>query len=197
MATRVDVVADRLVDVARARMWETGVPAFTVSQVVNDAGTSLKSFYRCFAGKDELLVAVFEDDARRGAAALAALVDAERDPVGRLRTAVVGLFGFVTIDRRLPYAAALMREHLRLAESRPAELRRILGPFLDLFTRELAAATRSGAMATTNAERDARTLLHVVLAHLHALICRQIEDPPGVVADDLWNFCAAALGAAP
>ena len=179
MATQVDVVADRLVDAARARMWESGVAAFTVTQVVADAGTSLKSFYRCFAGKDELLVALFEDDARRGAAALAAMVESEHDPVERLRAAVVGLFRFITVDGRLPYAAALVREHLRLAESRPDELRKVLTPFVDLFSHELRLAQGLGAVRAGDTERDARTLFHLVLSHLHALICHQIEDTAG------------------
>jgi AcrR family transcriptional regulator len=197
MPTQVDAVAERLVDAARARMWETGVPAFTVSQVVADAGTSLKGFYRSFSGKDELLVALFEDDARRGAAALDAMVVGERMPGERLRVAVVGLFRFITVDGRLPYAAALVREHLRLAESRPEELRLVLTPFVDLFERELRAAQDAGAVRAGDARRDARTLFHLVLSHLHALICHQIEDTPAEVADGLWDFCAAALRPSP
>ena len=205
MATQVEAVtgpqatavAGRLVEAARACMWDTGVPAFTVAQVVTDAGTSLKAFYRCFAGKDELLVALFEDDARRGAAALQALVEREDEPMARLRAAVVGLFRFLTVDGRLPYAAALVREHLRLAEARPHELRRVLDPFVELFARELRVATSAGVVRPGDAERDARTLFHLVVSHLHALICHQIEDTPGDVADGLWAFCAAALRPGP
>ena len=174
-------------------MWETGAPVFTVTQVVAAAGTSLKSFYRCFESKDELLVALFEQDARRGADALAAAVDAYADPVDRVRCAVVGLFGFITVDGRLPYAAALVREHLRLSESRPEELRAVLRPFVEILGAELENAAPRGALRVENPARTARTLFHLVLSHLHALICHQIEDSPTDVADDLWAFCAAAL----
>jgi AcrR family transcriptional regulator len=144
-ATRPTVAHD-LVEAARLLMWETGAPVFTVSQVVAAAGTSLKSFYRCFDSKDELLVALFEDDARRGAEALAAAVDQHDDPVERVRCAVEGLFGFITVDGRLPYAAALVREHLRLSESRPEKLRAVLQPFVDILRVELENAGRSGAL---------------------------------------------------
>jgi AcrR family transcriptional regulator len=184
--------AERLVEAARALMWEAGGPSFTVTQVVAAAGSSLKSFYRCFASKDELLVALFAEDARRGADALAALV-ARRPPAERLRTAVVGLFGFLTRDGQLPYAAALVGERLRLAESRPAELRAVHRPYIELFERELTAATARGETRPGDAARDARTLFHLVSSHLHALICHEIDDPPARVADDLWAFCAAAL----
>jgi len=186
-------VADRLVEAARALMWEGGGPGFTVAQVVAEAGTSLKSFYRLFPGKDELLVALFADDARRGAAALAAMVEAEDDPARRLRVAVVGLFRFLTVDGRLPYAAALVREHLRLAESHPGQLQAVLHPFVALFETAVADAQARGAARPGDARRDARILFHLVLSHLHALICHQIEDAPTSVADDLWAFCAAAL----
>jgi len=192
LVPRPTVAAD-LVEAARALMWETGAPVFTVSQVVAAAGTSLKSFYRCFGSKDELLVALFADDARRGAEALAAAVERCDGPVARVRCCVEGLFGFITLDGRLPYAAALVREHLRLSESRPEELRAVLQPFVDILQVELEAAGRSGAMRVDDAGRLARTLFHLVVSHLHALICHQIEESPTEVADDVWAFCAAAL----
>ena len=174
-------VAHDLVEAARLLMWESGGPVFTVTQVVAAAGTSLKSFYRCFESKDELLVALFDDDARRGAEALA---DGRR-PRDRARStgcasAVEGLFGFITVDGRLPYAAALVREHLRLvgvparrAAGRAAALRRHLPG------RAGRGARRAGwCTPVDDAGRDARTLFHLVVSHLHALICHQIDDSP-------------------
>lgn len=189
-------VAGRLVEAARSLMWEAGGPTFTVSQVVTSAGSSLKSFYRCFESKDELLVALFEDDARLGAAALESMVD-KSEPADRLRTAVVGLFRFISLDGKLPYAAALVSEHLRLAQSRPDELRSVMAPFVSVFEKELAAAQRRGTVRPGDPARDAQMLFHVVMSHLHALICQQIDDPPARVADDLWTFCAAALRPVP
>ena len=191
--SRQAAVTDRLVESARELVWDAGGPSFTVTQVVAAAGTSLKSFYRCFAGKDELLVALFEDDARRGAAALVSMVDVEADPLERLRVVVVGLFRFLTVEGRLPYAAALVREHLRLAESHPDQLRGVLHPFVGVFEDAVAAAQASGVVRAGDARRDARTLFHLVLSHLHALICHQIEEPPTDVAEELWAFCSAAL----
>src|SRR5579863_3608329 len=185
-------VTDRLVESARELVWDAGGPSFTVTQVVAAAGTSLKSFYRCFAGKDELLVALFEDDARRGAAALVSMVDVEADPLERLRVVVVGLFRFLTVEGRLPYAAALVREHLRLAESHPDQLQGVLQPFVGVFEDAVAAAMTTGAVRAGDARRDARTLFHLVLSHLHALICHQIDEPPTEVAEELWAFCRAA-----
>jgi hypothetical protein len=106
---------------------------------------------------------------------------------------VVGLFRFLTVEGRLPYAAALVREHLRLAESHPDQLRGVLDPFVGVFEEAVAAAQKSGVVRAGDARRDARTLFHLVLSHLHALICHQIEESPTEVAEELWAFCAAAL----
>ena len=186
-------VRARLLEAARALMREAGGPGFTVTQVVGAAGTSLKSFYRSFDSKDDLLVALFEDDARRGAAALAALVAQSDDALGRVRLAVVGLFRFLAEDGRLPYAAALVREHLRLAESHPDQLRGVLEPFVAVFADVVGGAQARGAVRAGDARRHARTLFHLVVSHLHALICHQIDEPPVDVAEELWAFCAAAL----
>ncbi|HZU79194.1 MAG TPA: TetR/AcrR family transcriptional regulator [Acidimicrobiales bacterium] len=183
--------AARLVEAARALLRERQGPSFTVSQVVRRAGSSLKSFYRCFESKDELLVALFEDDSRRGAAALAALVE-RRAADGRLRAAVTGLFEFLTLNG-LPYAGALVAEHLRLAQDRPAKLRAVLQPYVSVFEREVAGAMARGEVRAGDPAHDAQLLFNVVVSHLQSLVYQQIEDPPEQVAGGLWAFCAAAL----
>src|SRR6266571_711560 len=63
---------DRVVAAARDLSDESGDAAFTVAQIAARAGVSLKSFYRCFAGKDEVLLALLEEESRAGAAMLTA-----------------------------------------------------------------------------------------------------------------------------
>src|SRR6478736_5949610 len=58
---------DRFVQAARDLAGETGSAAFTVAQVTQRAGLSLKAFYRCFSGKDDLLLALLAADSRIGA----------------------------------------------------------------------------------------------------------------------------------
>lgn len=184
----------RILEAARRLTFSTGGTHFTVSQVVAEAGTSLKTFYNCFSGKDELLVALFAEDARIGAAALARMVDSHEAPLDRLESAVVGLFGFLAKDGELPYAAALVREHLRLAESHPEELRQVLSPLVEVFERELRAGQEIGALRKGDPARDASILFQLVSAHLHAIVFRQIDGTPEEVASALWEFCQAALG---
>src|ERR1700722_3726651 len=61
---------ERCVAAARELANQTSSAAFTVAQVAATANVSLKAFYRCFPGKDELLLALLEDDSRIGARVL-------------------------------------------------------------------------------------------------------------------------------
>jgi AcrR family transcriptional regulator len=62
---------------------------FTVQEVVERSGQSLRSFYQYFAGKYELLLALFEESVRSTAAAVGEAMAGEADPLARLRCFVV------------------------------------------------------------------------------------------------------------
>lgn len=177
---------ERLVGAARDLANETGSAGFTVAQVAQRAGLSLKSFYRCFAGKDDLLVALLEEDSRLGAVILTEVVDAHGEPAARLRAYVVGVFELLTHPGALGYAGVLVREHGRLSEARPDDLRRALAPMVDLLAREVAAA-----VATSDPARDARTVFALVLEGIHEVTLGRVE--PLDEATYLWRFCWSAL----
>src|SRR5258708_6118708 len=62
---------------------------FTVQEVVDRSGQSLRSFYQYFAGKHELLLALFDEAIRSTAERLEEQVAKEATPLGRLHRFVV------------------------------------------------------------------------------------------------------------
>src|SRR4051794_35141299 len=82
---------ERLVAAARDLANDTGSAAFTVVQVAQRAGLSLKSFYRCFSGKDDLLLALLEEDSGVGASLLRLRIERHRAPAERLQAYVEGI----------------------------------------------------------------------------------------------------------
>jgi AcrR family transcriptional regulator len=182
---------ERLVAAARDLANETGHAGFTVQQVCVRARMSLKGFYACFAGKDELLVALIEEDSRTGAQVLADLVATHDDPEARLRAAVVGVLELLTIPGALGYAGVLLGEHRRLTESRPAEMRGALAPILDLLERELAAGAGAGVIAPGDHARDALTVFALVLEGIHDVTVEGAD--PLEEAAYLWRFCSGGL----
>jgi AcrR family transcriptional regulator len=181
---------DRLVAAARELANETGTAAFTVAQVTERAGLSLKSFYRCFPGKDELLIALLEEDTRLGASMLVEAIERDRDPVQRLRAYVEGLFDFLTHPGAIGYAGVIVREHRRLAEGHPAELRAALAPLIDMLAAALAAAGLSEAVSR-DPSRAAETVFGVLLSGINDVTLGRAE--PREVAVYLWRFCWAGL----
>ena len=79
----------RLVGAARELANETGSAAFTVAQVAARAGLSLKSFYRCFRGKDDLLIALLAEESAVGAVLFEQLLARPSRPVAHVRARAV------------------------------------------------------------------------------------------------------------
>jgi AcrR family transcriptional regulator len=161
---------ERLVEAARGLANETGSAAFTVAQIAERAGCSLKAFYRCFASKDELLLALFEDDSNLGAQIVRARVAAEATPAARLHAYVVGLFEMLTNADAVGYAGVLVREHRRLRETHADELDVALAPLVDLLVDEIQRGCAAGICNTPDPSRDARVVFALVLDGFHEVM---------------------------
>jgi TetR/AcrR family transcriptional regulator len=187
---------DRLVGAARDLANESESAAFTVAQVAERAGSSLKSFYRCFASKDELLLALLEDDTSIGASIMQARVDAAGDrPADRLHAYFVGLFEMITLPGALGYAGVLVREHRRLSEEHHEALDAAIDPLVRLLVVEIARASDAGVIDTPDPEADAHAAFTLVLAGIHDVTLGRAE--PLERADHVWRFVWRGLGGRP
>jgi AcrR family transcriptional regulator len=180
---------ERCIAAARDLANETSSAAFTVAQIAARADVSLKSFYRCFPGKDELLLALLEDDSHIGARVLAERVGRRDDPEAALHACVTELFALLSVPGALGYAGVLVREHRRLSEHYPLELRVALAPLVELIAEHIAAAT-----ATTDARRDAETMFRILLQGIDDVIVGRVADA-AELGEYLWTFCWQGLAA--
>src|SRR5215471_16098458 len=83
--TRAEQRVQRLLDAAFALIDERGTTEFTIQEVVERSKQSLRGFYQYFEGKDELLFALLEESIRESFADIHAAVEAESEPIERLR----------------------------------------------------------------------------------------------------------------
>lgn len=183
----------QFVAAARSLAAETGSSAFTVQQVVARSGQSLKSFYRHFEGKDDLILALLEEDIAVGALFLRELIDAHDDAVLRIRTWMTGLFELMAAGEH-GYVAVLVREHQRLSEERPDAMDQAVSPFTDLLAAELDSGMQAGLVRRGDAGRDARLLFRLVLGGIHELVLERDERTPADVAEYLWEFTWQGMG---
>src|SRR4051794_21229443 len=124
---------------------------FTVQEVVERSGQSLRSFYQYFGGKQELLLALFEESLRTTAADLRTRVEEVRDPQERLHTFVVEYYRLCRPTRRpkgskkgSPLALAEFAQQLMTAH--PKEATQAYAPLVTLFEEVLAAAVYAGVV---------------------------------------------------
>ncbi len=180
---------------AAARLLErSNGDRFTVQDVADEAGQSLRTLYQYFESKDDLLLAVFEESMHAYARMIGdAIVDLS-DPLERLGGAQIAAvrmpeFGGTGVDR------GLARLRLELSEVEPELVARSQQPVTQLMRDLVAAAADAGAIRTD--DRDAATYL--VLALKTAFITsRTLGNESGVrlpTAFALVSFCLAGLGA--
>ncbi len=87
--TRAENRVQRFLDAALELMEANDGKEFTVQEVVERSGQSLRSFYQYFGGKHELLLALFEESVRATTEHLRSQVDEEATPLDRLHRFVV------------------------------------------------------------------------------------------------------------
>src|SRR5688572_12333265 len=78
--SRAEERVQRFLDTAFELIDEKGTIEFTIQEVIDRSKQSLRAFYQYFEGKDELLVALFEETLREAFEDLRSAVDAETDP---------------------------------------------------------------------------------------------------------------------
>ncbi|MFM8236238.1 MAG: TetR/AcrR family transcriptional regulator [Actinomycetota bacterium] len=173
---------EALVDAARVLANETGDAAFTVAQVTARAGCSLKTFYRCFRGKDDLLLALLATESRTGADLLAERLGDRTGP-GALGAFTAELFAMLRLPGAAGYAGVLAREHLRLGEHHDTELRAALAPLLELLAARLGTET---------AARDAEIVFGVLLGGIRDVVFGRVGDLDAHAAA-LARFCCGGV----
>ena len=82
--SRAEQRIQRFLDAAFALMDEKGSTEFTIQEVIDRSKQSMRGFYQYFDGKDELLLALFEETIREATDDLRTVRRVEVDPLERL-----------------------------------------------------------------------------------------------------------------
>ena len=187
LAARRDAYAGevrRLIDAAFAVMGRTGEIDPAVRDIVKVSGLSNQTFYRHFASKDALMVAVLADGQQRLVAHLSRRISSTDDPVEQLRRWVGG----VLAQARDPQAADATRPFAingaRLAQRYPTEVAASRAELLSTLAPVIAALGGN--------DRDAECVHDLAMRRLHdALAQRRAPDRKEI--EHMVQFCLAGV----
>lgn len=180
-----------MLDAALRLIREKG-DSFTTQELVKEAGVALQTFYRYFASKDELLLAVLGDAMADACTRWTAAASELPDPVARLRfyvTAIIDVLDSEGGDHGT--ARFVVSTHWRLHRIFPTELAAAEQPFVDLLLTEINAAKEAGLLATANPEWAAWFIAELARSVFHYYAYAPQEAD---VKERLWEFCLNALG---
>jgi AcrR family transcriptional regulator len=176
----------RFVETARELVEASGGDDFTVQQLVDRMGVSTRTFYQHFSGKDDLIVAMFEEAQRESAKALRKVIASETDPVERLRAFIIARHTSVAPT---PLQRLLVHHHFQLQETHPDELRHAVRPVLELVRELVAEVADSGRLRPADVDRTAGLVLQTITATNQALVLSStiVGDPP--TAEEVADMC--------
>ena len=178
---------------------------FTVQEVVDRSGQSLRSFYQYFAGKHELLLALFDEAIRSTADRLEELVAKESTPLERLHCFVVEYYrmclpaprGRASKNNPTPVMAEFSHELLTAHQDEAA---RAFVPLVTLLEKVVADAVDAGVVrAGLEYDDVAGFILSTIMfnATYASTISGLKAHDPAEAADGMWQFISAGVLARP
>ncbi len=197
--SRAEERVQRFLDAAFELVDEKASTEFTIQEVVERSKQSLRAFYEYFNGKDELLLAMFEETVREGFDDITAAVDAQTDPLARLRAYAVTLHEWCDPDesprkrgrhRRRPISEFAMH----LTANHADRVRAALRPQTRLLRELVAAAADAGVVRVADVRRATALVQQTVMYSWFGN--RLVENPERRLdAQETWEFCLHGLGA--
>jgi AcrR family transcriptional regulator len=181
-----------IVSAAWALVQEDDILDFTVRQVIDRAGVALKTFYRYFGNKDELLLAMFEESMRVAAQRL--LDFPSEDAVERLQYLVTTPIVMDFDDRTQRVTRWRGRERQRLLEYFPDAVEAVYEPYRAAIAKAIVDVCDAGRGSCDAADMDAKLILHLILEMAHGVHGGGIDDAPGFVAARVWHLVWSGLG---
>jgi AcrR family transcriptional regulator len=193
---RAEKRVQRFLDAALELMNTDSGKEFTVQEVVERSGQSLRSFYQYFAGKHELLLALFEESVRTTAEQLEQVIAAEDDPLERLRRFTVEYYRLCrpvpkskSVKKDGPTALAEFAQ--QLLTDHPKEASQAYVPLVGLLEQVLDQAAAAGAIRPgLRYRRIAGVILQAISFNaFSATISGTSMRPDGSdAADELWEL---------
>ena len=197
--SRAEQRVQRFLDAAFELIDEKGTTEFTIQEVIDRSKQSLRGFYQYFDGKDELLLALFEETVRESTEDLVVVIESESDPIDRLRAFTIRLHEWCdpsetprkrgTHNRR-----PIMEFSVQLTVNHPDRVKAAMAPISRMLIDLIAAANAANAIDVADPRRAASLMQQTVMYTWFGN--RLVENGrKRLTAEDTWEFCLHGLHA--
>jgi AcrR family transcriptional regulator len=187
----------RILEATWTVLARSGFEGFKVQLVLREAGVSARTFYRHFANKDALFLAVVREEMSRAAPHIRAAVARAESPVDRITAWIRSLIGAAGDPKRA--ARTRLFVSLQTINRRfPAEVATGTESLYEPLLEAIAAGRQTGLFPWADPARDA-VLIHVLVSGLlsDAVLADAPTLPLETVIEDATNFSLRALGVPP
>jgi AcrR family transcriptional regulator len=183
-----------LIRAAATLLERSGGDGFTVQDVADEAGQSLRTLYQYFESKDDLLLAVFEEAMRSYARLISDAIADVTDPLDRLAGAMIAAvrlpeFSGTGVDR------GLARLRLKLGEVEPELIARSQEPVTALFKDLVVEAGDAGRIRVTDADEATYVVFALSATFITSATLGNDFGARLPTVETLATFCLAGLGA--
>lgn len=172
---------------------ESGRADFTIQTLIDRSNLSLRAFYQHFAGKEELLLALYENATSQFIEAIRHEVAAAEGPMEQLEAFCRGFLSRAESSEAIG-GRVMTIYNLSLEIERPADFAKIWEPHQKLLTKILTACSRSGLIRRDMSPAQLTTLLNSTLIALAQIGVFHLGVKGAELTEDqLWAWCKQAL----
>ena len=195
--SRAEQRVQRFLDAGFELIDEKGTTDFTIQEVIDRSKQSLRGFYQYFDGKEELLLALFEDSVLESVVDLQEVVNAETEPLARLRAFTFRLHEWCepvdTPHKRGSHNRRPISDFtVQLLSAQPARVKAAMDPVSRILLELVEEAAAAGVIHVKDARR-ATALVHQTVMYSW-FGNRLIEDTRmRLTAEETWEFCLHGL----
>jgi AcrR family transcriptional regulator len=195
--SRAEVRVQRFLDAAFELMDEKGSTDFTIQEVIDRSKQSLRGFYQYFNGKDELLLALFEETLTESIDDLHAVIESETEPIARLRAFVICLHewcdpGDAPRKRGTHNRRPISEFSVQLAGNHPERVKAALAPISTMLVDLLDGANEAGDIEVVDRRRTGALVMRTVMYSWFGNRLAQ-SARMRISAEDTWEFCLQGL----
>jgi len=197
--SRAERRVQRFLDAAFELIDEKGTTEFTIQEVIDRSQQSLRGFYQYFDGKNELLLALFEETIREATEDLQSVIDAASTPIERLRAFTIRLHEWCDPSEKPRKRGTHNRRpvvefSVHLATEHPEQVKAAMAPITDTMLNLTRAADASGAISVDDPRRAAMLVQQTVM---YSWFGNRLAESARMrlTAEETWDFCCRGLAA--